>query len=116
MTEKSKTPEKAAESGPAAPWANAELQKMGFGPIAWMGVEWCNCMTEMGSELMQFVADRIKEDVKIQHEILNAKDVGQVQEIQTRFMTKAFDQYAAETGKLIEMSSDMIARTQSKTN
>lgn len=107
MTEKSKTSEDPMQSAAAA---FAEWQKAGFGPMAWMGTDWMTGLGDISGEVMRFVADRIKEDVKTQHEILHAKDITQVQGIQTRFLRDAFDQYAAETGKLIEMGNDLFAK------
>jgi hypothetical protein len=107
MTEKSKTTEDPMQSAAAA---FAEWQKAGFGPMAWMGTGWITGLGDMSGEVMRFVADRIKEDVKTQHEILHAKDITEVQGIQTRFLRDALDQYAAESGKLIEMGNDLFSK------
>ncbi len=114
MSEKSKASEKITESDRSALHAMSELQKAGFGSLAWMGTEWMTTMSGIGGEVLRFVTDRIKEDVKTQHEILNAKGIDEVQGIQARFMKEAFDQYAAETGKLIEMSNDLLAKAADK--
>lgn len=116
MSEKA-TQKKATEAAenPAAK-AMSELQKMGFGSLAWMGTDWLENMSDLSSELLQFVSERVKEDVKTQHEILHAKDLGEVQKIQMRFMQEAVDQYTAETGKLIDMNNTFVARLQEKAN
>ncbi len=84
------------------------LRTMGFGAVAGMGTTWVEVLSDMGSEVLSFVADRIKEDVKTQHEILHCKDVGELQRIQAEFIQTAMDQYAAETGKLVEMSQKLL--------
>ena len=94
MTEKSKTTEDPMQSAAAA---FAEWQKAGFGPMAWMGTGWITGLGDMSGEVMRFVADRIKEDVKTQHEILHAKDITEVQGIQTRFLRDAFTELRATT-------------------
>ena len=86
----------------------AALQALGFGNMTSLGVAWIEALGEMGSEVVSFVADRIKEEVKTQHEILHCKDPKELQEIQARFVQKAVDQYSAETGKLVEMSQDLL--------
>ena len=84
------------------------MKDLGFGNMANMGTAWVEALTDMGSEVISFVADRIREDVKTQHEILHCKDVAQLQHIQAEFIQKAVDQYTAETGKLVKMSEDLF--------
>lgn len=73
-------------------------------PVAWMGTAWFGRVADLGSEVASFVAERIKEDVKTQHALLHCKSLPEVQQVQAAFLQKAFDQYQAETGKLIGMS------------
>jgi len=114
MSEKSKTTETSQDSVNLALNAMTQFQKAGLGSLGWMGTGWMTGMSEISSELVRFVADRIKEDVKTQHEILHAKGIGEIQSIQSRFLKEAFDQYTAETGKLIEMGNDMFIAAQKK--
>ena len=86
------------------------MQDAGLDPTRWLGTAWLEGMGQIGAELADFLAARISEDVKTQHEILHCKDPGELQAIQTRFMARAVEQYSAETGKLVEMSQDMFAR------
>ncbi len=92
------------------------LRAMGFGTITQLGAAWAETMGELGTEVASFVAERIKEDVKTQHEILHCKDPAELQEIQARFLKTAFDQYTAETGKLVEMSQEFFRTTGEKGN
>lgn len=87
---------------------SAALQAFGFKTMAGMGVAWVEALSDMGSEVLSFVADRIKEDVKTQHKMLHCKDMGELQQIQAEFVQKAIDQYREETGKLVEMSREMV--------
>lgn len=63
---------------------------------------------DFGAEVVQFVAERIAEDVKTQHEIMACKNPADLVHIQQRFLQKAFDQYSAETGKLVKIGSDLM--------
>ncbi|MEO0914420.1 MAG: phasin family protein [Pseudomonadota bacterium] len=106
-----------AEDVKTKPTAPAEqaveaFQKLGFGPMNPMGTAWIETMGEMGSELVSFVADRVKEDVKTQQEVLHCKDIAELQRIQTEFFQKAFEQYTAETGKIVEIGSHLLAGLQ----
>ncbi|QPH52940.1 phasin family protein [Pontivivens ytuae] len=87
----------------------ATMQKLGFDNFSAMGTTWAETMSELGSEVVSFMAERIREDVKTQHEILHCKNMSDLQKIQARFMQKAIDQYTAETGKLVEMSQTLFA-------
>jgi hypothetical protein len=78
-------------------------------PAAWMNTAWMNNMTEMGSAIAAFVAERIKEDVQVPHALLHCKSLAEVQHVQAEFLQKAVAQYQAETGKLIEMTGKMAA-------
>jgi len=108
--------EKPEGANAAALNAMADLQKMGFGSLNWMGTAWLENMRDLGSELMSFMADRIKEDVKTQHAILHCKDGEEMRIIQTDFMRKAVDQYTQETGKLVEMGKVFVAPPKAKTD
>lgn len=86
----------------------ADMQSTAIQSLTGMNTAWFETLSDMGSEVMSFVADRIKEDVKTQHALLHCKDPGELQHIQGQFIQKALDQYADETGKLIEMSRKMF--------
>jgi len=111
------TPEEKTESpatttpSSATQMANdvAALQSYGFKTMSGMGMAWAEAFSDMGSEVLSFVADRIKEDVKTQHRMLHCKDVSELQSIQAEFVQTAIDQYTAETGKLVKMSQDMFS-------
>lgn len=85
-----------------------QLQESGFGSLAWMGTAWTEAMANLGSEVISFVADRIQEDVKTQHEILHCKSLTELQQAQAAFLERAYVQYTVETGKLIKMSTELF--------
>ena len=105
MAEKSQTqdPKTTASAEPFN--AMTQLQEAGFGNMMGMGTAWMEALSEMSAEVAGFVANRIKEDAKTQHEILHCKNPADLQHIQAQFMQKAMDQYHAETGKLVEMGT-----------
>lgn len=81
-------------------------------PAAWM--TWFENIADLGTEITSFVAERIKEDVQTQHAMLHCKSLSEIQHVQAEFLQKAFEQYQAETGKLIEMSSELAEKMQPK--
>lgn len=86
----------------------AALQDQGLKAMSKFGLAWAEGMSDMGSEVLSFVADRIKEDVATQHKLLHCKNVADFQHIQAEFIQKAIDQYTAETGKLVQMSHELF--------
>jgi len=106
--------EKSQERSPKAPSteepfdAMAHLQKAGFGNMMGMSAAWVVAISEINAEVVGFVADRIKEDVKTQHDILHCKKPSDLQHIQAQFMQRAMDQYKVETGKLVEMGNKAL--------
>jgi hypothetical protein len=93
-----------------------DLQQANLGPLQWLGTAWAAALAEMGTEVMSFVADRVREDVKTQHEILHCKDLSELQTIQAAFLERAFVQYTVETGKLIDIGSSVLPVGLPKTN
>ncbi len=107
MATKSQTEAKTTASDPVS--TMAALQTSGFGNMMGLGKAWAEAFSEMSSEFVGFLADRIKEDVKTQHKILHCKDMKELQHIQAEFVQTAINQYQAETGKLMEMSSTVFS-------
>lgn len=112
MADKSPTDDKTSTTD--APLnAITQLQEAGLGNIMGMGTAWIEAVGDMSAEVAQFVAERIKEDVKTQHEILQCKNVSDLQSVQAQFIQKAINQYQAETGKLVEMGTKAFATKES---
>lgn len=103
----SKDPDSPAKDTPVN--AFAQLQEAGLGNLMGMGTAWMEAISDMGAEVAGFVAERIRQDVKTQHEILHCKNMADLQHIQAQFIQKAMDQYHAETGKLVQMGTDAFS-------
>lgn len=93
--------------------AATQLQEAGLGSMMGVSTAWMEAMSDMGAEMVSFMAERIKEDVKTQHEILHCKNVADLQHIQAKSIQKAMDQYHAETGKLVEMTTSAFGKKDS---
>ena len=87
------------------------LQESGLGSLAWMGTAWTEAMSNPGSEIISFVAARIQEDVKTQHELLHCKTMTELQQAQAAFLERAYVQYTVETGKLLKMGAEILPPT-----
>jgi phasin family protein len=109
MAEKSTTKSQPVDDNPALA-AIRDMQGAGFASASTMGSAWLEAMSDLGSEVLSFVAERVKEDVQTQHQLLHAKSLTEVQHLQAEFVQKAVDQYSAETGKLVELSKVAVAK------
>ncbi|MEX0311533.1 MAG: phasin family protein [Tateyamaria sp.] len=88
--------------------AVTQWQGAGLGALNWLGASTAKQMHAMGTDWVVFVAERVREDVALQHALLHARSPGDVQRIQMQFLQKAMDQYAAETGRMIERSTRLF--------
>jgi hypothetical protein len=91
------------------------MQETGLHAPSISGIDWMEAMVEMGNEMLSFTAARIKEDVETQQKLMKAKEVTDVQKIQTAFFQKAMDDYAAEYAKLLEFGKTVIEKPQAHT-
>lgn len=87
-----------------------QFEEAGFGSLNWMGTSWFEAMADMNSEVLSFIAQRISEDVKAQHELLHCKSAEELHKAQLAFLEKAQKQYMNETGKLVKMGLDMLPK------
>ena len=86
----------------------ADFHKAGFGPGVWFPMSVFKNVNDMGAEVVQFVADRFEEDIRLQNEIFKCKDLAQLFEIQVRFFETAVDQYTKKTEELAQMGSEIL--------
>lgn len=106
MTDTPNTTEEATE---AVRQAMAKLQEAGLTSMSWMGTDWMERMSDLGSEVLQFLAERVRQDVELQHRLLHCKDMTELHKIQAEFVQTAIDRYTEETGKLVELTSKFWA-------
>ncbi len=91
--------------------AGAKAAEAGFPPLpaAWFSTEAIEKLGDMGAEYMDFLAERIREDVRAQHAILHCKDPADLRKVQEDFLRTAADQYAAQTGRMTELTNAFMA-------
>ncbi|SFC49601.1 phasin family protein [Tropicimonas isoalkanivorans] len=102
-----------AKSSPAtdAEWVKGMFEGWplaGGGALAWMSPVWVSAMSDISAEVTQFVSERIRADIETQQEILQCRDPIELREIQGRYLKTAFDQYSAETGRLIRLNQEVL--------
>lgn len=85
---------------PTAP-RSPELAAMGF-PMAF-GTVAVQAWTDMGTEAVRFVWDRLQQDIKTQKAMLACTSLEEMRKVQAGFFTAAQEQYAAEAGRMLDM-------------
>jgi hypothetical protein len=108
MSQKSQTP------ADATPMIDLVAALRPFVPALSIGTAWLENLTDLCSESASFVADRLRDDVKTQHAILHCKSMVELQQVQSEFLQRMLDQYAAETDKLVAISTAMVANVQGR--
>ncbi|WP_296422902.1 phasin family protein [Yoonia sp.] len=91
------------------------MQDAGLGSFAWMGTTWTEAMSDMGSEVLNFIASRYSEDVKTQHEMLHCKSLTELQQAQAAYLERAYVQYTVEAGKLLKLGTEAFPQLPTKT-
>lgn len=85
------------------------IQQSGFGNLMGGNAAWIESLGKISAEFADFVAERINEDVKAQHEMMHCHDASELQKIQGQFIQTTLDQYQAETGKLVQMGISALS-------
>jgi hypothetical protein len=68
-------------------------------------------LTKVQAEIADFIAERIRQDVETQADMLSCRNLDDVRDLQTRFFRTALDQYAAEVSRLMKISTDTMERS-----
>lgn len=105
-------------TGPLEPdkvWQTlTDVQMSGLGSLSWLGTRWVETMSDIGAEWLNFVAERVREDVKTQHALLHAKSLPEIHQIQADFLQKAMDDYHDETGKIVQFCNETMEEIRAK--
>ncbi|QCO57775.1 hypothetical protein EOK75_19020 (plasmid) [Pseudorhodobacter turbinis] len=83
------------------------MQEAGLKSMPFQGTDWLTAMADISSEVMNFTAARLKEDVNTQQALMQAKGLVEIQHIHAEFFQKTMDDYAAETAKLMRMGQTL---------
>lgn len=104
MTKESPVVDEDKAADPFGIWAADPFQALN-----WLSPVFVHHMRDMGAEWLGFVAARLQEDVALQHALLHAKSPAEAQQIQLAFLDRAVEQYTAETGRMLNLSTRMLS-------
>ncbi|WP_176473845.1 phasin family protein [Actibacterium ureilyticum] len=76
-----------------------------------LGTAFVENIGKMNTEVLRFLGERLQEDLKTQHALMQCHDVARMSEIQSAFLKTAFEQYTAETGKMVQMGMQIVEDT-----
>ena len=65
-------------------------------------------LTKAQREIAKFVAERIRQDLESQTELMRCRSLDDVLDVQSRFLNTAMDQYSAEATRLAQIGAEMI--------
>lgn len=87
----------------------SDWQDAASGAAGWPNSDWVNTLVEINAEIASFVSDRLREDMRMQAEVLNCTNPVELREIQGRFLKTAFEQYSAKTGDLVRLNQAALS-------
>jgi hypothetical protein len=68
-------------------------------------------VTRFQREIIDFVSERIRQDMETQQAMLRCRTFDEVRDVQTRFFQTAMDQYSTETNRLMKLGTEMMQRS-----
>ena len=112
LTEQAETQRAAAEQAGQRAIA---LQQDAVAGAGVAGTALLEGFTEARRHIADFVAERLRQDIEIQGELLSCRTLDDVREIQSRFFRNAIDQYSTEASRMMKLGTDVVARSVPKT-
>lgn len=76
---------------------------VGLGLPMALGAVAVHAWMDMGTEALQFVRDRLQQDIKTQQAMLGCTSLEELRRIPAEFFTAAQEQYAAEAGRMLDL-------------
>lgn len=86
----------------------------GIESIADMNAVMMESFGDMSAQIADFFTQRIEQDVKVQHDLLQCKNLQEVQQVQMQFFQDAFKQYQANSAKMLEIGTQALHSRKSK--
>ena len=99
---------KQADSPKTADDIIAKMQKEGLGNLAELNTAVLESFGDMSTEMAKFIAQRIEEDVRVQHELLHCKSLNEAQQIQMNFLEQAFRQYQEGAARMLDIGTHAL--------
>jgi hypothetical protein len=78
----------------------ARMQAATFGPMSWMGPASVEAFQATVQEVSEFVSQRLQKDLDTQKALLGSRTLQEVQQIQSKALQDAFDDYRVEAERL----------------
>ncbi len=85
-----------------------DLQSSGMGSLAAFAAAAAREWGAIGSEAIAFLTRRLEDDLTTQQKLLHAASPEEFRHIQAEFVQRAMDQYAEETGRMLEIGDRLL--------
>lgn len=90
------------------------LHKEGIANLADMNTNLFETFGDISAHMAKFIAQRIEEDVKVQHDLLHCKSLTDVQNVQLSFFEKALRQYQESAVRMFDIGSHAFEEKRSR--
>lgn len=101
-----KAPLSAEDNSPYG--AFGQLQQAGMKDMIGAYSAWFQAINDMTGEVANFVMDRFKKDAETQAQVLQCRDLAELQVVQAAFVQDAANDYQAVASRLINKSKDAL--------
>jgi len=68
-------------------------------------------MAQVQGEIATFVGERVLQDLEVQAQLWQCRDLADLRALQSRYLRAAIDQYAGEASRLMRIGADIAARS-----
>ena len=88
--------------------------KEGIANLTDMNTNLLETFGDISAHMAKFIAQRIEEDVKVQHELLHCKSLTDVQTVQLNFFEQALRQYQESAARMFDLGTHVFENRRSK--
>ena len=86
----------------------AEVNYTALNAAGIIGQRWCDALTVMNGEMLDFVGRRLKQDMVIPADLARCSTTEQVFQLYSEFFKKAVNQYVDEAATLAHISANFV--------
>lgn len=86
----------------------AAMQTQGCQAAAMFESGWINMMCQLNQEMTGFVSARLRDCIDTQQKLFTCRDISTWQTLQSQYAQRAFDAYAEEGQRLVDLTTRLL--------
>jgi len=89
----------------------ASLPQTALAGVGSAGTAVAENVARVRQQVAEFVADRIRQDLEVQSELLGCRNIEQLGAVQSKFFRNAVDQYVTESARMLSLGTEMMTKS-----